>query len=143
MSLVECFRPYTACPRENSDSYFLTEVKSCWAGLMSGWATILVSRCCIPWEVRLALYCTFGSPTSAIICGLSFSPSQPDLRVFLWVLWFSSLSKIDFQFKNIWPGCCALGSCMTIWQQPEVPFIFIWPIPSELCPSQSSLWGCN
>ena len=131
-------RPYTACPRENSDSHFIAEVKSCWAGLMSRWATILVSMCCMPWEVRLALYSTFGSPTSAIICGLSFNPS-------LWFEGFSlgTLVFLPFQnrlpVKNIWPGCCALGSCMTIWQQPEAPFICIRSIPSELCPSQTTL----
>ena len=25
------------------------------------------------------------------------------------------------QVKNIWLGCCALGSMMTVWRQPEVP----------------------
>ena len=74
----------------------LVPVKSRWAGLTSGWATIVVSLCCMPREVRLALYSTFAPPTSAIVSGLSFSRSQPDLRVPLRVLRFSSLSKIDY-----------------------------------------------
>ena len=56
-----------ACPRENTGSYLITEVKSSWTGLIPGWATILVSlTCCIPWEVRFALYSRFMPPTSAI-----------------------------------------------------------------------------
>ena len=31
--------------------------------------------------------------------------------------------------KNIWLGCCAPGSFVTVWQQPEAPFICIRPIP--------------
>ena len=74
-------------------------------------------------------------PTSVIVCGLR---SQLDLMVFLWVLRFSSLSKKINSQSNIRPTiwCCAPGSCMTVWQQPEVPFIYILPVPSELCPSQ-------
>ena len=45
--------------------------------------------------------------------------------------------------KIIWSGCCAPGSCMTVWRQPEVPFIFIRPILSELRPSQFSPRGCS
>ena len=41
--------------------------------------------------------------------------------------------------KNIWPECCAPESCMTVWRQPEAPFICIRPIPSELRPSQFGL----
>ena len=40
--------------------------------------------------------------------------------------------------KNIWPGCCAPGLSMTVWRQPEAPFICIRPIPSELRPWQFS-----
>ena len=41
-----------------------------------------------------------------IVCGLSFSRSQPDSEVFLRVLRFSSLSKIDSQ--PIPSGCAAV-----------------------------------
>ena len=51
-------------------------------------------------EVRLAFCSTLAPPTSVIERGLSFSRSQPDLRVFLWVLRFSSLSKIESQSKK-------------------------------------------
>ena len=74
--------------------------KSCWAGLISGWVTILVTLCCMSGEVRLPLCSTLAPPTSAIVHGLSFSRSQPDLRVFLHVLLFSSRSKIDSQSKT-------------------------------------------
>ena len=36
---------YTACPKENTTSHLITEVKSCWAGLISGWEAILVCLC--------------------------------------------------------------------------------------------------
>ena len=36
---------YTACAKENTSSHLITEVKSCWAGLISGWAAILVCLC--------------------------------------------------------------------------------------------------
>ena len=36
---------YTACPKENTSSHLITEVKSCWAGLIAGWAAILVCLC--------------------------------------------------------------------------------------------------
>jgi len=79
--------------------------KSCWAGLISGWVTILVTLCCMSGEVRLPLCSTLAPPTSAIVHRLSFSRSQPDLRVFLHVLLFFSLSKIDSQ-----PKTCVLCS---------------------------------
>ena len=47
-----------------------------------------------------------------LACGLSFSRSQPDSRVFLRVLRFSSLAKIDSQLINIWLWCCAPTSNM-------------------------------
>ena len=81
----------------NTGSHFITEVKPFWVGLISRWATILVFLCYMPWEVRLALYSTFASPTSAIVHGLSFSQSQPDLKVFIWVFQFSSFTKINSQ----------------------------------------------
>ena len=36
-------------------------------------------------------------------------------------------------------ACCAPGSLMTVWRQPEAPFKCIRPIPFELRPSQFSL----
>ena len=81
--------------------YLITKVKSCWAGLTSWWAIILVSLCCMPGEVRLASLCSsLAPPTSAIVRGLTFSRSQPDLRAFLRVLRFSSLSKVNSQSKK-------------------------------------------
>ena len=111
---------YKACPRENTSCHLITEGKSCRVGLISRLATILASLCCVLWEVRLALYSTFTPPTSVIVCGPNFSWSQADLKVFLRLLRFSSLSKIDSQSKSSGlSGCRALGSCMTVWRQPE------------------------
>ena len=62
----------------------------------------------MPGEVRLALCSTFTPSSSAIIRGLSLCRSQPDLRIFLRVLWFSSLSKIRLSVKNI----CRLGTVL-------------------------------
>ena len=70
-------------------------------------------------EVRLALYSTFTPSSSAVICGLSYCGSQPDLRVFLRVLRFSSLSKIRLSVKNI----CRLGT--VLWDHA-------WPFDDSL-----------
>ena len=43
---------------------------------------------------------TLVTPTFAIVRGSSLSRSQPDLGVFLRLLRFSSLSKIDSQSKT-------------------------------------------
>lgn len=59
------------------------------------------------WEVRLAICSTFVPATSAIVRGLSFSRSQTDLTVFLWLIQFSSLSKSDSQSKT-----CGLGAVL-------------------------------
>ena len=73
-----------ACPRENTGSHLITEVKSCWAGLIiqmgnhPGCPVLSVTG-----EVTFMLYSILVPPTSVIIGGLSFSQSQPDLRVFL------------------------------------------------------------
>ena len=44
------------------------------------------------------------------------------------------------QVKNIWLGCCAPGSFMTVWRQPEAPFICIRPIPLS-CALRNSAFG--
>ena len=119
-SIRKCFWLGMACPREKTGSHLITKVKSCWAGSISGWVTILVFLCCMPGEVRLASCSTLVPPTSAIVCGLSFSWSQPALQVFLWVLWFSSLSEIDSSQNT-----SGLGA---------VPWDHTWPIGS-------SYWG--
>ena len=57
----------TASSRENTGSHLITEFKSCWAGLISGWATILVSLSFVLCEVSMTLYSTFAPPTAAIV----------------------------------------------------------------------------
>ncbi len=102
-SLFTCLPIYQSTYRSyglSKGPHLFTEVKSYWAGLISGWVTILVSLCCLPWEVRLALCSTSAPPTSATVRGLSFSLSQPDLMVFLRVPRFSSRSKMDSQVKK-------------------------------------------
>ena len=64
---------------------------------------------------------------------LSFNQSQPDLRVFLLVLWFSSLSKIDSQSKT-----SGLGDVLqdhTFGSSHCGTFHFHSADPVELCPS--------
>ena len=118
-----------------------TEVKSYWAGLISGWVTILVSLCCLPWEVSLALCSTLAPPTSAIVRGLSFSRSQPDLRVFLRVPRFSSLSKIDSQVKKhlAWVLCSRIIHDR-LAETIEAPFTCIRPILFS-CALRNSAFG--
>ena len=77
-------------------------LKSCWAELIYGWATILVSLCSMPGEVNLALHSTFTPPSTAIAPGFSLCRSQPDLSVFLRVPWFSCPSKNRLSVKNTW-----------------------------------------
>ena len=80
---------------------------------------ILVALCYMPpGGSQVEIVFSLVPPTSGNVCGLSFSQSQPDLRIFLRLLWFSPLSKIDSKSKNIWLGCCAPGSYMAIKQQP-------------------------
>ena len=116
-----------ACLRENGSSHFVIEVKSCWAGFVSGWVTILVFLCCMPGEERLVLCFTLAPPTSAIVCGLSFSQSHPDMGFFLWVLWFFSLSKSTPSQKHLVCVLCS-GIIDDNWRQPEVPLTCIWLI---------------
>ena len=101
---------------------------SCWVGLISRWATILVALWCLPGEVALALYFTLVPPTSVFVCGLSFSQSKPDLRVFLLVLWFSSLSKTTPSQKYLtWVLCSRIISKHLV-AATEAPFTCIRPI---------------
>lgn len=112
-----------------------------WLGLISGWATTLVPCAVMPGGVRLTLYSTFTPFSCAIMRGLSLNRSQPNSSVSHQVLRFSSLSKTRLPVQNIWSGCFAPGSYITVWQQPEVPFLCIWPIPFELHPFQVSPHG--
>ena len=91
------------------------------------------------YHVRLVLYSTLVPPTSAIVRELNFSRSQPDMGVSLWVLPLQNRPPV----KNIWSGCCGPGSGITVWRQPEAPFLCIRPIPSELLPSQFRPRGCK
>ena len=74
-------------------------VKPCWMGLKSRWVTIwIISLCCTPWEVRLAKWTSITPSTSTtnVVCGLSFSRSQPDFEGFRRALRFPPCSKLDF-----------------------------------------------
>ena len=72
----------TACPKENTGSHLITEVRSCWAGSISGWITILVYPVLYALGVRLVSWSSLMPPTSAKACGLNLSWSQPDLGCF-------------------------------------------------------------
>lgn len=63
--------------------------------------------------VRLTLWSSSTPPTSAKVCGLSSSQSQPDLGVFLLIFRFSSIAKIDSQLITSW-----LGAVLHDQQQP-------------------------
>ena len=84
--------------RENTGSRLFTEVKPCWTGLISGWVTI---------SIKYPVLYSLGSQAGVVdinhafhlyynvVCGSSFSRSQPDFEGFLRALRFSSLLKID------------------------------------------------
>ena len=91
-------------------------------------------------EVRLALCSTFAPPTYSIVSGWNsawledFSPGTP---VFL------PVQKSTPSQKHLaWVLCLGI-TCMTVWRQPEAPFICIRPISSELRSSQFSPRGCK
>ena len=94
----------------------------------------------------LALYSSLAPPTSAIVLGLSFSWSQPDLRGFSGYSGFPPCPK-STPSQNIWPGCCAPGSRMTIWRQSfnrHLSYAFgryCWAAPFAIQPSGLQVEG--
>ena len=52
--------------------------------VLLGWVNIPMSLCCMPWksQVGVVFYIYASHLMGAIVWGLSFSQSQPDLRVF-------------------------------------------------------------
>ena len=103
---------------------------------------------CVVWncsgelEIRLALYSTLVSPTSAIECGLNFSRSGSIwlLRVFLRVLQFSSLSKIDSSQMHLSGVLCSGIMHDRLAAPIGAPFICIRPILLS-CPFVIQLLG--
>ena len=103
---------------------------------------------CVVWncsgelEIRSALYSTLVSPTSAIECGLNFSRSGSIwlLRVFLRVLQFSSLSKIDSSQMHLSGVLCSGIMHDRLAAPIGAPFICIRPILLS-CPFVIQLLG--
>ena len=84
--------------RENTGSRLFTEVKPCWTGLISGWVTI---------SIKYPVLYSLGSQAGVVdinhaihlyyynvVCGLSFSRSQPDFEGFLRALRFPPFTKL-------------------------------------------------
>ena len=83
--------------RENTGSRLFTGVKPCWTGLISGWVTI---------SIKYPVLYSLGSQAGVVdinhaihlyynvVCGSSFSRSQPDFEDFLRALRFSSYAKL-------------------------------------------------
>ena len=84
--------------RENTGSCRFTEVKPCWTGLISGWVTI---------SIKYPVLYSLGSQAGVVdinhafhlyycnvVCGLSFSRSQPDFEGFLRALRFPPSAKL-------------------------------------------------
>ena len=91
-------------PKGNTGARLFTEVKPYWARLISGWATIWIDLlCCTPWEVRLAWWTSITPFTSTtnVVCGLSFSRSQPDFEGFLRALRFPPSLKSTPSIINL------------------------------------------
>ena len=82
---------------ENTGSRLFTEVKPCWTGLMSGWVTI---------SIKYPVLYSLGSQAGVVdinhafhlyynvVCGSSFSRSQPDFEGFLRALRFPPSAKL-------------------------------------------------
>ena len=83
--------------RENTGSRLFTEVKPCWTGLISGWVTI---------SIKYPVLYSLGSQAGVVdinhafhlyynvVCGSSFSRSQPDFEGFLRALRFPPSAKL-------------------------------------------------
>ena len=84
--------------RENTGSGLFTEVKPCWTGLISGWVTISITYPVLyslgsqagVVEINHAFHLYYYN----IVCGLSFSRSQPDFEGFLRALRFPPSAKL-------------------------------------------------
>ena len=83
--------------RENTGSRLFTESKPCWAGLISGWVTI---------SIKYPVLYSLGSQAGVVdinhafhlyynvVCGSSFSRSQPAFEGFPRALLFPPSSKL-------------------------------------------------
>ena len=83
--------------RENTGSRLFTDVKPCWTGLISGWVTI---------SIKYPVLYSLGSQAGVVdinhafhlycnvVCGSSFSQSQPDFEGFLRALRFPPSAKL-------------------------------------------------
>ena len=90
-----------ACPRESTGSHLITEV------LLGRVSVQMGNHPSVPTGLNLTLW---------FFSGYSGVPPSP---------------KIDSQSKTSGLGASfTLGPCMTVWWQPETPFICMWPIPS-------------
>ena len=87
--------------RENTGSRLLTESKPCWTGLISGWVTISIkypvlyslrSQAGVV-DINHAFHLYYN-----VVCGSSFSRSQPDFEGFLRALRFPPSSKLTPSF---------------------------------------------
>ena len=82
---------------KNTGTRLFTEVKPCWMGLISGWVTI---------SIKYPVLYSLGSQAGVVdishafhlydnvVCGLSFSRSQPDFEGFLRALRFPHSAKL-------------------------------------------------
>ena len=95
-TFVLCLR-YGYHQREKTGSRLFTEVKPCWTGLISGWVTI---------SIKYPVLYSLGSQAGVVdinhaihryynvVCGSSFSRSQPDFEGFLRALRFPPSAKL-------------------------------------------------
>jgi len=97
------------------------EVKPCWTGLITGWVTIWI----IPCAVLLGKSGWYNGHQSRlppllqnVVCGLTFTRSQPDFEGFLWAL-LSPQSRLPF-------SCLSMG----IWFPPTTVQLTIFKSPS-------------
>ena len=89
--------------RKNTGCRLFTEVKPCWTGLISGWVTI---------SIKYPVLYSLGSQADVVdinhafhlyynvVCGLSFSRSQPDFEDFLRALRFPPSAKLTLSLTQ-------------------------------------------
>ena len=94
----------------------LTEVKHCWTGLLSGWVTIWIKYPVLYFlgsqagVVKTSI--TPSTSTTNVVCGLSFSRSQPDFEGFLRALRFPPSAKSTRSLINLAVEGRKLDNCL-------------------------------
>ena len=128
-------------PKGNTRSRLFTDVKPCWTGLISGWVTFWIDfLSCTPWTSV-----TPSTSTTNVVCGLSFSRSQPDFEGFLRALRFPLSSNSTPSLIHLAVVLCSeviYGSVVFRCRSPSWLHSFFYPT-SFSCVLRNSVSDCE